>query len=599
MLAILFLFSVFYIGFILTRKFYSGFIIGSVVSVTLVFILLFLIHSLSWGLIIYEVGAGIILANTYKRTLKEIKGSYRKGQILVGAGVFAMAFLLFERSFSYDAAHNVFLIESNLYQDAGAHIPMIRHFSLSRNFLPEVPFYAGAGLLYHFMFDFYAGILEYLGVRIDLAFNLISAFSIAALLYLILEFSRFLFKSALVGILASAFFILNSDLSFIQLIQKYGLSISSFYHNNTYIQGQIFNLAVGKNFLNINTYLNQRHLVFGLAIFLFILNSVLFQKKLTNRSLILSIFLISALPFWHLSVLVALYVVFTACVIFFKDLRMNIFKIIIFSAIFVISQILLIKQNSINQILFNPGFTISNLSLQNFSLFWMWNLGIAIPLVIYGFIVSNSFQKKIFLVFLSLFVIANLFQFSADIFDNHKFFNAWIISVNIFSAFGIYHLFKKSSIFKFLSIASIVLITLSGFLNLFIVKNDVYAKIPDSSKTKFGAWVLGNIRPSDIIFTNGEIYDPASIVGARTYLGRTHYIFLYGADASNRISAKNIVFRGDDDKKIRQTLKNNKITYIIIYKEGTSPNLTLANTVYFNQNFKKLYEDNSAIVYKV
>ena len=184
-------------------------------------------------------------------------------------------------------------------------------------------------------------------------------------------------------------------------------------------------------------------------------------------------------------------------------------------------------------------------------------------------------------------------------FDNHKFFNAWIISVNVFSAFGIYQLFKRGAVFKFLSVALVILITLSGFLNLLVVKNDVYAKVRDDAKNKFGSWIINNIRPSDIILTNGDIYDPATTVGARIFLGRPHYVFLFGGDPSKRILAKNDVLSGVENKKVREILKENKITYIIIYKKGAAPNLAEANTPYLNQNFRKVYEDNIAVIYKI
>src|SRR3990167_7301333 len=149
-LSILFLLSVLYIGFLLTKKISACFIIGSIVCVTTVFILLFLVHNLFSALIIYSAGFLIVLGLTFKKNLEVGRKQYKGPHFLFYFVLLILSFLLFEKSFSYDTAKNTFLVESNLYQDIGVHIPMIRYFSLGGNFLPEVPFYAGAGLLYHF-----------------------------------------------------------------------------------------------------------------------------------------------------------------------------------------------------------------------------------------------------------------------------------------------------------------------------------------------------------------------------------------------------------------------------------------------------------------
>lgn len=62
---------------------------------------------------------------------------------------------------------------------------MIRSFSLHDNFPTQYPHYGGADVKYHFMFQFLAGNLEYLGLRIDWAFNWISATSLWSFLVLL------------------------------------------------------------------------------------------------------------------------------------------------------------------------------------------------------------------------------------------------------------------------------------------------------------------------------------------------------------------------------------------------------------------------------
>lgn len=169
----------------------------------------------------------------------------------------------------------------------------------------------------------------------------------------------------------------------------------------------------------------------------------------------------------------------------------------------------------------------------------------------------------------------------------------------MFAGYGIYYLFKKELLFKVLAVFGIILLTASGIIHMLVVKNDVYAKVPDSAKSNFGLWIKKNTSSRDIFLTNGEIYDPASLVGARIFLGRPHYIFLFGGDPSNRINEKKAILSGKNNIYIKRLLLENKLKYVIVYKEGVAPNLAPTDQIYFMQNYKKVYEDNLATIYKI
>lgn len=599
MLAILFLFSVVFVGFTLTRKLNSSFIVGSIICVSVLFILTLLIRNTSYALCIYAVILILYVGATYKAINIQPNKLFKK-KYLFGLGLILLMFLLFQKTFSYDKSSSAFLISSNLYQDYGAHIPNIRYFSQGGS-LPEVPFFSGGGLLYHFMFDFYSGILEFLGLRIDIGHNLISAASMVSLLFLLFEFSSKLFKNKFVGFASCALFIFGSDLSFIQIIQKYGLDIYSYYHNSMYVQGEILGLVVQKNFLSINTFLNQRHLIFGIAVFIFVSNTVILDK-FTFKKILMVASVIGLMPFWHISATVSIYIILLSFAILLKDRRYEIIKITFFSLILTLPQLLLIKNHTLSQILLNPGFLIhDNLTVQNFFLFWIWNLGFAIPFLIFGIYYSNPNQKKILIAFVLIFFVANLFKFSNDIFDNHKYFNIWIISIEATAAYGLYKLFvlKKKKLGIALALFSGCILIISGVFNFLVVKNDVYARIQDASKSSFGTWVVNNTSSDDIFMSNAEIYDPVSIIGRRVFLGRAHFIFTYGGDAGTRLQEKNIVFSGSENTKIEKILNKYDISYLIIHKSTSVPNVINTNAKYFEDTFKKAYEDENVSVYKI
>ncbi len=602
MIGFLYLVSVLFVGAIahelfidkkfIINKFASSFLLGSLISVTICFVLLLILRNLSSALLVYFVL--VILSSPF--IYKRIRVSFTKNTIFTVA-ILAFSFLLFQKAFNYNTVENVFLIQTNLYQDMGAHIPFIRYFS-DGGIFPEAPFFAGKNLFYHFMFDFYASILEYLGLRINIAFNLISALTLTSLFLTINSLSKFLFKNKYVGILACIMLLFNSDLSFIDLFRSYGISpggLLSIYHHNAYPIGNIFNLQVSQNFLNINVYLNQRQLIFGLLWFFYLIYLFLYSNGKISLSLgLLIIFSICAFPFWNLPILISFYIVLVGIITLFKEYRKSGAALVILSLPFVGIQVLLIKLNSLNNIIFHPGFVLAEkLSLINFSLFWIWNLGIIIPLLIYAFIKSNIYQRKIFLVFVSIFIIANLFQFSRDPFDNHKFFNVWIVLANIYAGYSLLQIFKIGKWGRVAAVILFFLATLSGMLHFLVVKNDLYAKISDSSKFNIYGWIENNTKKEDIFLTNGEIYDPVGIMGRRIFLGRPQYVYLYGNDPSGRLRIKESVLKGEIKSEKKQ------LSYIIIYKDNKLPNIYKADTKKLGSLYKKVYEDNFGIIYKL
>ena len=60
-----------------------------------------------------------------------------------------------------------------VYGDYAPHTAMIRSFSMGNNFPTAYPHYGGQDVKYHFMFQFLVGNLEYLGLRMDFAYNLV------------------------------------------------------------------------------------------------------------------------------------------------------------------------------------------------------------------------------------------------------------------------------------------------------------------------------------------------------------------------------------------------------------------------------------------
>src|SRR5258708_453113 len=74
--------------------------------------------------------------------------------------LFLFSCYLMIHTFSYDTNKHQIIMGSRVWSDFGAHIPLIRSFSLGNNWPPEYPLFPGEKIRYHFLFYAIAGILE-------------------------------------------------------------------------------------------------------------------------------------------------------------------------------------------------------------------------------------------------------------------------------------------------------------------------------------------------------------------------------------------------------------------------------------------------------
>jgi hypothetical protein len=175
---------------------------------------------------------------------------------------------------------HTFYIKNNLicagysvFSDFAPHLAVIRSFSLGNNFPTQYPHFADGTIRYHFMFQFLAGNLEFLGLRLDWAFNLPSILSMVAFLMLLYSLAVILFGYRRIGILATVFFFFRSSFAFFTYMStmkgmELGSVIKAILNNDKSIGGTMhedWGLWAQK------LYANQRHLLFALAMMLLLI----------------------------------------------------------------------------------------------------------------------------------------------------------------------------------------------------------------------------------------------------------------------------------------------------------------------------------------
>ncbi len=197
------------------------------------------------------------------------------------------------------------------------------------------------------------------------------------------------------------------------------------------------------------------------------------------------------------------------------------------------------------------------------------------------------------------FVLANTFQFAREMFNNHKFLNVWIIFMAVFVSYVPVFLWRKNNLGKILATVVFCLLTGSGLLSFFVIKNDVYAKIPDYKNNKFLTWVMGNSRSNDIFLTNGDIFDPVTLAARKTFLGRTHFIWAYGVNPDKRLEEEQQILNCQNILICNKILSSNHIAYILIYNPnmGIPTKEMVVNNDFLRQNYRKVYEDKVQTVF--
>lgn len=189
------------------------------------------------------------------------KSRFKKELILFGL---LAAFITYMMFYVFYMKDGILYSGLTVYGDYAPHTAMIRSFSMGNNFPTQYPHYGGADVKYHFMFQFLAGNLEYLGMRMDVAYNIVSLTSLTGFLMLLYQLALRITGKMCCGVLTIFLFFFRSGMAFFRFVWEHiqaGNLLETLTENVSFI-GYTTNENWG--LWNFNVYLNQRHLAFGL-----------------------------------------------------------------------------------------------------------------------------------------------------------------------------------------------------------------------------------------------------------------------------------------------------------------------------------------------
>jgi len=518
---------------------------------------------------------------------------------------FLFSYGLMSKTFHTDSAGNL-KIATKVWSDFAATLPLIRSFSFGSNIPPQYPIFAGPPIRYHFIFFYLVSLIERSGLTLGFSLNILSSLTFAGLLTIIFIFAQRVFKSTQAGILTVILFLFNGSLSFIEFFKLHPVSMKTPYEivtNTTFPSFGPYDGKLVSAFWNLNIYTNQRHLALAYTVFLIVLyilySARLNPKSLTLQKTLMLSFIVGFFPFVHLAVFGMMGIMVALFFVTSSLIRKKTFIIGLLGIIFAAPQILYMGVSSGNSNLIKPGYLVDPLTTFSFIRYWIYNLGLLIPLALLGIKFSEKKVRYLFLIFVTLFVAGNVFKFSIEMSANHKFFNLFVIGLDMFTAHALVTLWK-GKLTKALVVIFLPLLILSGVIDLFPILNDSYVTAIDIPNNEMATFIKTK-TPRDSTFLNGSfLYDSASIAGRSIYLGWPYFSWSAGYDTDSRYQTMKTILSSISHEETCILLRNENIDYVLIRNPSPLEDVTV-NYSMFEISFDPLYKNSTEdeILYRV
>ncbi len=538
------------------------------------------------------------------------------------------------------------------WSDFGANLSLSQSLALGNNFPTEHPFFPGEAVRYHFLFWFQAANLSFLGLNLVWSVNLLSLFSLAALIILIMTFAELLFNSRVVARIAAAlFFFASSSLSYIPFLRSQtslGGAINSIVNAKDFVKSGYPFRGDDWGGLTVAVFSNQRHLISAAGILLIVLIFLidLYKRKgaITDiddfkktynppetadeafpenikqnsarptfadflpdlKALIFSGVLLGLLPYWNSAVFVSASITTGSLLIFFPFRRY--LAILIGTMVIVgLPQILMLRSGNLAQTghsLFNWGYTIPNPTVPLVLEYIGWTFGFKWILLLVAMWFVPWTHRRLFLVFSSLVVVVFVFQLSTDAFNNHKLLNIWTIFASVYVAYALWRIGRKNLQRAALAFALTIAMLFGAIVDLFPIHNDGFVIVPHQND-RLTTWLFENTHTTDLFLTDTLLSHPILFTGRKIFLGNTLFAWTAGYDLSEREKTYRRMFQETNLQELVRLLNENKIAYVGI-DDGLRANKSIKglNESIYEKNFEKVFADTEGryghlFVYKV
>ena len=565
-------------------------------------------HPLFYGNLIVMTVATLVLAVLFKKKKKIIfpvaegmltrKWILRKEIILFTVVAVFVTWMMF---YVFHMKDGILYSGFSVFGDYAPHTAMMRSFSRGNNFPTQYPHYGGQDVKYHFMFQFLVGNLEYLGMRIDIGYNLVSIFSLVGFLMILYAISYRMFRSFWAGAAAIVFFFFRSGTAFWQYLWEHFRAgdLAETLRENTSFIGYTTNENWG--LWNFNVYLNQRHLAFGLlivaaAVWIFMewleagcshsekgiawIGKRIFSKEAwvcrnVEAAVLLGVFL-GLTAFWNGAALIGGLLILAGMAVF-SDGKLDYAICAALAVFFSELQSKIFVSGSVMSPSFYWGFLAENKSLIGV----IGYLAEISGFFFVGLVVTAVFLKRkeraVLFGFLLPLVFAFLVSLTPDINVNHKYVMVSYAFTAVFWGWTVREIFLagKTGWKKWLGrvVCGILCIclTLTGIYDYVIIlrDNDSGHRVTVNMNSDLTDWLSENLHKDDLLLTPEYTMDEVTMAGVMLYCGWPYYAWSAGYDTYYRAEQAVTIYTTDYQNVLKETVKQEKITYIL-FEDGMS-----------------------------
>lgn len=574
---------------------------------------------------LYLIVSGVLLFVKYKKKQwKKPAFLYHTEKKLPAYGMEVAFFAFFLALISWLMFYTFHIKDGNLcvgftvFSDFSPHLSMIRSFSYGNNFPTWYPYFSGIDVKYHFMFQFLAGNLEFLGLPLDWAFNLPSIASMMFVFMLLYVLAVKITGRRLAGVLANLLFAFRSSESLFTFLSETPEGESAWKRlvENTEFLGYTTNENWG--LWNLNVYLNQRHLALCLAMLLLVLILVLprlyetfemwkdmskgehvgvkeyfiqtfFAKDgwcFGNLKMAVYIgLLIGASAFWNGAALIALVLM----LFFIAALARKRLDFVVMAGIAgVLSMVqshVFMKESSISAQYFF-GFIAETKNVWGVADFILRLVGLLAVMVVAAFLYYRGVKRYLIFVFSTPFIFSFTVSLTVDPTVNHKYIMMSCMLLDVMVASFIGDFLKKKDLFRYAGgVIVMVLLTSTGVYDTYsiYVRNGEGRQCELNLDAEVTQWVHENADSKDIFLTSNITVNELTMGGAMIYNGWQYFAWSAGYDTGYRDEQTIAMYSASTPEELIRLVNENDIRYIVVDSEcRSSENYTVQEDVISN-----------------
>jgi len=492
------------------------------------------------------------LVNSRKKAVYPLRNflrvrQYSKAVLVILLLIFVLSLVVLYRSVWFENASGIVITGSN-WQDTPLHYEIIESLN-NGNFPPQMPYYSGESMTYHYFVDFHTAILEKLYGFLPQLLPFLNAVFILIFALAVYSLAREHGKRA--AVFATPIATLGWGLSYIGLFSALTSGQFSATQNYMYQYDGFFGLPP-----MLDNLLQQRPLLIGLPVFAFAL-TLLRDMEDKNRVLLAGIVTGLLFPFHSVAFLCAYAAYFISLLLNSKNFKRHYLYFLVSA---VIALPFLVSSSSSLSIVIAPVWVLNFLK-DNPVLFYVANLGIPLLLALATFVfpkkVKGDFLKITFLV---LFLIPNLVSLTPNSWDMYKFFIFAWVPIAVLSG---------AALAKARKSIALILLVLSLLTTASVISYNVGTSYQAASWDEYnlGMWVRENTPERSVFLTYYSIHCPPIMIGGRLAVASyVNWAYGHGVpldDIKKRFADIDRAYTGSESD-LKQVVETYNVTYIYV-----------------------------------